>query len=142
MTGTRKTGKGEDRYREALSRHGLRDLQPVYRRLLRRLRERDPEAYDRAVERYRERVEPAMAEEGTDPVAVWLEYGAWLAARLHPGRTVAIDDTGLARPVEGEPPAGPLLLHLPEERGVPALALAVPEAPSGPQEVTAELLCG
>lgn len=132
----------ERAYRAALARHGVRDVQPLYRSLLVRLKKADPDAYETAVARYTERVADRIASGGPDPLAVWIEYGIWLAERVHAGRTMAVDDTGLAEPVEGAPSPGPLLLHLPRERGAKAIALAVPEEPTEPQRAAIELLCG
>lgn len=131
---------GERRYRAALERHGLQDVQPLYRELLVRLKGADPELYRRAVSRYEEEVAPRLEREGEEPLVVWVGYGAWLAARLRAGRLVAIDESGLAETVEGDPPLGPLLLHLPDERNVPATVLALPADPSPAQGSTLELL--
>lgn len=129
-------------YRRALARHGLRDVQPGYRALLLRLKQADPEAYEAAVARYTGEVAPRAAAAEADPLEVWIEYGMWLARRLHPGKTLAVDGTGRADAVEGRPPLGPLILHLPKEKREKAIALAVPETPTGPQRATVELLCG
>lgn len=129
------------RYRLALERRRLQDVQPLYRKLLLRLKSSDPDLYERAVSRYEEEVLPALRREGEDPLRLWIGYGAWLAARLRPGRLVAVDESGLAETVEGDPPLGPLLLHLPDERGAPATPLALPADPSPPQSATLELLC-
>lgn len=132
---------GEDRYRSALERHGVQDVQPLYRKLLVRLRSSDPEAYETAVARYEQSVVPGAEREKKDPVRLWVRYGIWLANRLQPGRVVAVDESGRSEPVVGEPPLGPLLLHLPDEARAPAVPLAVPAHPSRPQSVTVELLC-
>lgn len=132
----------EARYREALDRHGLQDVQPLYRKLLRRLKSEDPDRYRGAVARYEEVVVPALEAEEEDPLGLWVDYGIWLAERLREGRVVAIDPTGLAETVEGRPPLGPLLLHLPEETRAKATPLVLPSDPSPPQRETVELLCG
>lgn len=132
----------ETRYREALGRHGLQDVQPLYRRLLHRLKSEDPDRYQRAVARYEEVVLPGLEAEEEDPLRLWVDYGIWLAERLREGRVVAVDATGLAETVEGPPPLGPLLLHLPEEMRARAAPLVLPSDPSPPQRETLELLCG
>lgn len=132
---------GDERYRAALERHGLRDLQPLYRNILRRLKSSDPDAYERAVARYEETVAPAVQGKGGDPLELWLLYGLWLADWVRPGRVLAVDRTGRAHPVRGDPPLGPLLLHLPDERGAPGVPLALPAEPSPAQAATLELLC-
>lgn len=131
-----------DAYARSLEEHGLRDVQPLYRTLLKRLKSRDAAAYDEAVARYKERVEAAVDDPGSDPVDVWLAYGRWLAERLCPGERVAVDATGRADPVHDGPPTGALLLHLPEDRKERAICLAMPAEPTDPQRETADLLCG
>ena len=131
----------EDLYRSALARHGVQDVQPLYRKLLARLKAADPDAYGAAVARYEESLAPAVEHGEKDPLGLWVRYGAWLASRLQPGWVVAVDDTGRSESVVGDPPLGPLLLHLPDEARAPALPLAVPADPSPPQIATVELLC-
>jgi hypothetical protein len=127
---------------EALEREGLADPRPLYRKLLLRLKNSDPEAFQEATRRYEEQLVPALAEEGADPVAAWISYGRWVAERLEPGKVVAVDQEGRARPVETNPTPGPrdLLLYVPHEGRAPAIALAFPREPSEAQKATAELL--
>lgn len=148
------------RYEAALDELGLEDVRPLYRDLLVRLKERDAGGYEEAVRRYREEVEPAVAD-ATDPVRWWLRYGRWLADRLAPGTVVAVDGSGRSTELaleddgadavgagsaapegsETAVPAGALLLHVPDEDREPALPLAVPAEPTVHQEATRELLC-
>lgn len=128
---------------EALEARGLADPRPLYRALLRQLREADAAAYEEAVRRYEEELAPADESRGERTLAAWLAYGSWLAGRLCPGRRVAVDRQGRARDLEGdEVPEGALLLHIPDTRKRRALALAAPRDPSGPQDATLELLAG
>jgi hypothetical protein len=136
----------EDRVRRlserALAGAGFADPRPLYRDLLRRLREADPEGFRGAVDHYESETLPAIAEQGADPVEAWLSYGARIAARIAPGRLVAVDPTGRARSAGAGPPAaGSLVIHLPED-GSGAFLLLVPREPSEPQEATATLLAG
>jgi len=131
----------EAAYAEALARHGLADVQPLYRQLLLRLKAQDAAAYEKAVAHYKVEVESAV-EEAEDPVAVWVAYGVWLAPRLAPGSLRAVNVDGLATPAESPPPLGPMLMHLPEDPKVRALVLAMPAEPSPAQQETAALLCG
>lgn len=112
---------GEERYLAGLEELGLADVRPLYRELLKRLREEDAEAYREAVRRYEEELAPAMEEEVTgdagnpvEPVRDWIRYGAWLAAHVAPGSLTAVDRTGRARPLdelapdpESDPASGP-----------------------------------
>jgi hypothetical protein len=135
--------EAEARYVDALEERGLEDLRPLYRDLLRRMRDEAPTSYDEAVRRYREEVAPAAASEAR-PLRVWLRYGAWMARQIAPGRLVSVDRTGRATDLDAQPeevPAGALVLHLPEERSVRALPLAVPASPSAAQQETQDLLC-
>lgn len=134
--------RAERLYRAALARHDLRDVQPLYRKLLVKLKSADPASYAAAVGRYQESVVPRLAADEEDPVALWVEYGVWLAARVAPGRAVAVDVTGQARDIPETSELGPLLLHLPDETRVPAILLALPVEPSESQRATVELLCG
>lgn len=157
------TGDAEERYRAALQDRGLADVRPLYRELLVRLKKEDESAYEEAVLRYDEEVEPAL-QQADDPLVPWLRYGAWLARRLTPGELTAVGPDGAASEVEpggdggderaGKPdgpesgggtgplPAGALLLHLPEDDGEPGIALAVPDEPTPHQEAAREILCG
>ena len=130
-----------DVYERALAEHGLRDLQPLYRRLLRKLKTVDPAAYDDAVARYRDEVEGAVEEGEGDPIEVWLAYGAWLAPRLAPGTLLRIAENGRAEPAPSPPPAGPMLIHLPKDARQRGFVLAMPAAASPAQRETAALLC-
>lgn len=130
----------DDPLAAAFAERDLEDPRPLYRDLLLELRDEDPDAYEEAVRRYREEVEPAA--EGEDALVAWIDYGRRLAARLAPGRAVAVDRSGRSRDAgRGPPPAACLLLHLPESTGRRAVTLAVPADPTEHQEQTRELLC-
>lgn len=134
--------EAEARYEAALEDRGLEDLRPLYRDLLRRMRDEAPTSYEEAVRRYREEVVPAGSDDS--PLLAWLRYGAWMARQIAPGRLVSVDRSGRAADLDARPeevPAGALVLHLPEERSVRALQLAVPASPSDAQQETRDLLC-
>lgn len=130
-----------DAYERGLAECGLADLQPLYRRLLRKLKSVDDAAYDEAVSRYREEVEGAVERGEGDPVGVWLAYGVWLAPRLAPGTLLRITEHGRAEPAPSPPPAGPMLIHLPEDPKRRGYVLAMPAEASPAQKETAALLC-
>lgn len=127
---------------EAFERAGLEDMRPACRALLVSLRRIDSGAFEEASRRYRESVEPAIANGEADPVTAWLEYGRWLASRVAPGHLVAVDGTGLARPLEPGAATAPgdLVLHLPDDHRAPPVALAGPREPSESQRITSDLL--
>jgi len=136
----------EDRARrlteQAVAEAGFADPRPLYRDLLRRLREVDPEGFRAAAGHYEAELLPSIAERGVDPVEAWLAYGGGIASRLAPGQLVAVDATGRARPLaSGAPPAGALVLHLPDD-GSRAFLLLAPQNPSEAQDATRTLLAG
>jgi len=128
------------RLEEALGATGAEDPRPLCRERLRELRNAREDAYSEAVRDYGETVTRRIAEEGADPLACWLEFGARLAERLHRGRTVVLDGTGKAR--EFAPPASwqQLILHLPDDRTVRALPVVVPPEPTSAQSAALDLL--
>jgi hypothetical protein len=141
VTGSDENDSTSEAYRRALSHHGICDVQPVYRQFLRRLRANDAGLYEAAVERYQADV-IGGAEVDSDPLLRWVRYGAWLAGQIAPGQLVAVDRQGRAGRLDGPPPLGPLLLHLPEGKGERGVTIALPADPSDAQEATRKLLCG
>lgn len=130
----------DDAYAAALESHGLEDLQPLYRALLRRLKSEDPGAYEEAVERYRTDVDDAVAGAG-DPVAVWLAYGAWLAPKLAPGSFTRVHANGRAERIEPPLAPGDMIFLLPTDPKRRGFVLAMPKVASPAQRETAALLC-
>jgi hypothetical protein len=124
----------------ALEERGRRDPREDFRELLRQLRSRDAEAYDRAVAHYRSTLVPGIASSAIDPIEGWLEYGRMIASSLEKGRTVAIDGTGKAAPWEGPPPDDRLVLHLPDNERVKAIPVGAPAEPSPAQRSSWDLL--
>lgn len=130
-----------DAYARSLEEHGLEDVQPLYRGLLRKLKSLDAAAYDEAVARYREDVEAAETTSDTDPLEVWLAYGCWLAERIEPGSLMTIADNGRAEAATDPPPLGPMLIYLPEAANRRGFVLAMPSKATPAQRETAALLC-
>lgn len=124
---------------EALERTGARDPRDFYRERLRSLKSSDPEAYEEAVEYYRQTLLPKVAEGEEEPLAAWTEYGRTLAQAVAPGRTVSIDETGRSRPYEG-PTRDHLILHLPDDTGTRALLVGLPPELSPAQRATYDVL--
>jgi hypothetical protein len=122
----------------ALGSAGVRDPRPYFRRVLKHLRERDPDAFARALQHYETVLIPAVAG-GADPLAAWLDYGLHLAGAMGEGRTVEVDGTGRAREWAAGA-AGGLVLHLPDDDTAPALVLRYPAPASPAQDATVELL--
>ncbi len=140
MTETTLRARAESRLEQALATSGAQDPREPCRSRLRSLRDRNPEAYRRAVQYYETRLVPAVASDTSDPIAEWLEYGRLLAELTTPGRTVQIDTTGRERPFA--PPSSPdhLVLHLPVSSREPVLLVARPRELSPAQRATCDLL--
>jgi hypothetical protein len=115
------------------------DPRPLFRPVLRHLREHDPAAFTRAIAHFEDVLVPAVAE-GGDPLAAWMEYGLLLAAALGGGRMLEVDPTGFARPVPDPNSSGQLVLHVPDSETAPVLVLRHPASPSAAQVATVELL--
>lgn len=131
--------RADERLAEALEAAGLADARPVYRQVLRHLRETHPEAFERALRHYEAEVLPALGGEA-EPVATWIAYGAWLAGLTAGGRVMAVRGDG--RAAEYAPPytAGDLVLHVPESAADPVVPLMRSAAPSAAQQATYDLL--
>ena len=112
------------RLEEALADTGARDPREFYRECLRNLKQTDRRAYDEAVEYYREVLLPSLVK-GVDPLPAWTEYGRRLATLTTPGRTVMVNQAGVAEPYLEPAPLDRLVLHLPEARGSASRAVVV-----------------
>jgi hypothetical protein len=130
--------RADARLEAALEAAGMRDPRPLYRKILKHLRERDAAAFERAIRHFDDELVPGVAG-GEDPVAAWLAYGRLLADLLGEGRTVEVDGTGRARPA-ASPSGEGLVLHLPDAADAPALVLRYPRDATAAQDATYELL--
>ncbi len=131
--------QAEGRLDAALLERGLADPRDDYRARLRALREASPDHFARALRHYDEVVLPSLASAG-DAVEVWIEWGRFLADLVTPGRTVAVDGAGRSQPYELPLARDRMVLHLPEDRGSPAIPLATPRLPTPAQQATYDLL--
>jgi hypothetical protein len=95
--------RADARLLEAFAREGIEDNRPAYRQRLRQLRDRNPAAFERALRHYEDEVLPALGVED-DPVAAWIAYGVWLGELDGPGRLLAVDADGRARPATSRRP--------------------------------------
>ena len=121
---------------KAIAAGPYEDFREGYRTRLRWLKENAPAAFDDALNHYNEILVPNIAG-GADPIREWVEYGRRLGELSGKGKTVRIDETGLAHAIDAE--TG-LLLHLPDDSAVPALVLATPRELSEAQQATIQLL--
>ena len=140
MTDNRLREQADARFEAALKEAGARDPREFYRRRLRDLRAQNPEAFRRAVEYHDTRLVPAVARADSNPLGEWLEYGRFLATLVSAGRTVQIDATGLAADYAPPVPLHDLVLHLPTDSRLPALAVGIPPELSPAQRATYALL--
>ncbi len=134
------TSPAESRFARRLEETGARDPREFYRGLLRELKEADLEGYEEMVARYRTDVVTPIEEGEGDPLVLWLAFGARVAGRLHPGRTVVIGEDGRATPFAPPPDHRQLLLHLPDDVKTRAIPVGIPADPTPAQAATLDLL--
>jgi hypothetical protein len=132
--------RADARFEQALAQTGARDPRGFFRDQLRDLKANDAEAFRRALRYFDETLIPAVAADGSDPVAEWLEYGRLLASLTTPGRAVQIDPGGRAREYARPVPADALVLHLPDNAARPALVLGLPPRLTPHQRASYDLL--
>ncbi len=132
--------RADARLEDALVRSTLRDPREFYRAGLRRLRERDPAAFERCREHYERVLLPRVAEGTSDPIAEWIAYGLRLAEASGAGRVVAVAPRGRAFPFDESRTEDHLILHLPEDPRTPPLVIGMPRELTPPQRATYELL--
>lgn len=128
------------RLEAALRERGFADPRPALRERLRVLRDTDPSAFEQAKTRFESVVrEGAQHDDSLEP---WIEYGRYLGEVSGEGRLYGIDATGRGAPYDAPLDPGTMLLHLPDEVSVPALAVILPLAPTEAQQATHDLLVG
>jgi hypothetical protein len=132
--------RADARFEQALKQTGARDPRTFYRDQLKELKAASPDGFRRALRYFEETLIPTVANEGSDPVAEWLEYGCLLASLAVPGRTMQIDATGRAQPYARPVPLESMVLHLPENASRPALVLGIPPKLSPAQRASYDLL--
>lgn len=132
--------RADQRFERARQQTGARDPRNFLRDQLRELKGSNPDAFRRALRYFEETLIPTVADEASDPVAEWLEYGRLLASLAVPGRTVQIDADGRAREYKRPVPLEAMVLHLPENAARPALVLGIPPKLSPAQRAAYDLL--
>ena len=124
----------EELTEQAIAASPYADFREAYRDRLRWLKDAQPQGFTTALEHYNSVLVPNI-EAGNDPLREWLDYGRRLGELSGAGKVMSIDETGRA----SENGNG-LVLHLPDDTSVPALALAVPRNLSEAQRATLDLL--
>jgi hypothetical protein len=132
--------RADERFEAALERTGARDPRDFYRERLKELREASSTSFTRATEYFEQKLIPTVADENSDPIGEWLEYGRYLANLLHEGQTVQIDPSGRSVPFRLPAEVDHLVLHLPSSSRVAALAVGLPPRLSPAQRATYDLL--
>jgi|SRR5687768_134790 len=127
----------DERTDRAIGNAPFEDFREAYRERLRWLKDSQPQGFTRALSHYNDILVPNIAA-GSEPLAEWMEYGRLLGKLSGAGKVMRIDESGRAFPFDNE--AEGLILHLPEDTNVPALALAVPRTLSDAQRATLGLL--
>jgi hypothetical protein len=127
----------DERTDQAIGSAPFEDFREAYRERLRWLKDSQPHGFTRALSHYNDILVPNIAA-GSDPLVEWLEYGRLLGNLSGAGKVMRIDETGRAFPLDDR--IDGLVLHLPEDTNVPALALAVPRQLSDAQKATLGLL--
>jgi hypothetical protein len=129
----------EARTAEAIDQGPYEDFRQAYRDHLRWLKDTNPQGFSKALSYYNEILATNIAA-GHDPLSEWLEYGRTLGKLTGPGTLYRIDETGRASPATDVSGSGDVLLHLPDDTNVRALALAIPRQLSASQRATLDLL--
>lgn len=132
--------RADERFEHALKETGARDPRNFFRDMLRDLKAADADAFRRALRYFEETLIPTVADDASDPIAEWLEYGRVLASLTVAGQTMQIDPTGRARPYARPVPSDALVLHLPENASRKALVLGLPPKLSAHQRASYDLL--
>jgi hypothetical protein len=127
----------DERTDQAIANAPFEDFREAYRERLRWLKDSQPQGFSRALSHYNDILVPNIAG-GADPLVEWMEYGRLLGNLSGAGKVMRIDETGRAFPFANETDG--LILHLPDDTNVPALALAVPKRSSDAQKATLGLL--
>jgi hypothetical protein len=140
MSTTTTKEKADQRFAAALAKSGARDPRDFYRSRLRDLRTSDDMAFQKAVAYFETVLVPAVANEDSDPIGEWLDYGCLLAALMVPGAAVQIDPTGRSHPYARPIAPENLVLHLPTSTRERALAVGLPPRLSPAQRATYDLL--
>jgi hypothetical protein len=122
---------------KALAQGPFADFRAAYRDRLRWLKDNQAPVFGTALGHYNEVLVPNIAN-GSDPLREWIDYGRRLSELTGRGKLMRVDETGRALEFDGE--LSGLLMHLPDDTAVPALALAVPREMSEAQRATLDLL--
>ena len=132
--------EADRRFEEARAATGARDPRDFYRKALRELKDVNPSGYETAVQHFQEVLVPTIASGEAEPLGAWREYGRLIAELTGPGRTLAIDRSGLGEPYSPQAPMDRLVIHLTDARGTKGILISLPPDPSPAQLATYHLL--
>ncbi|HUP88970.1 MAG TPA: hypothetical protein VM100_06460 [Longimicrobiales bacterium] len=129
--------RSDDLTQQAIAAGKLEDFREDFRERLRWLKDNRPQSFSQALSHYNDVLVPNVAA-GNAALKEWLQYGRLLGDLSGAGKVVAIDETGRARDSSDE--LNLLVLHLPDDTAVPALALIIPRELTAAQRSTLDLL--
>jgi hypothetical protein len=132
--------EADRRFEEAIEASNARDPRDFYRTALKELKEVNPDGYGKAVGHFQTVLVPGIASGELEPLTAWREYGRFIAEMMGPGRTLAIDETGLATPYTPDCPLDQLVLHLPDGKAWRGIVVSLPPTLSPAQKATFDLL--
>lgn len=132
--------KADERFERALDESGARDPRDYYRRQLRELKARNPEAYREGVRHFEEELLPKVASGDAEPLAAWERFGLRIAELTAEGRAVEIDRTGRSHAYDPPADRERMVLHLPHDKKEKALLVSLPPDPSTAQKAAYDLM--
>jgi hypothetical protein len=132
--------RADARFERALQESGARDPRDFYRKRLVEMKAGAPDAFRRALAYFEERLIPAVADEASDPVDEWTEYGRVLATLAERGRAIMIDAGGRSLDYARPAPRDALVLHLPDQANRAAIVVALPAKMTLAQKANYDLL--
>lgn len=129
--------RSDDFTQQAIAAGKVEDFREDFRERLRWLKDNRPQSFSQALSHYNDILVPNVAA-GNAAMQEWVQYGRLLGDLSGAGKVVAIDESGRARDFGDE--INSLVLHLPDDTAVPALALIIPRALTAAQRATLDLL--
>ncbi len=130
----------DERLNRAIAESGAHDPRGGCREQLRRLQQQNPERYAEGVAYYGKTLVPSIAGGEAEPLTAWRDYALFIARLAAPGKAVAVDRKGRARPFAAPGAPTDMVLYLPEPTRAPAVLISLPPKPSRAQSATRDWL--
>ncbi len=125
---------------DSLKNNSVRDPRTICREQLQDLKQTDFNAYQKALDYYKERLLPQIIENSEDCLVSWQKYGCFVANLRDPGLPIEIDTAGNLHDYESPTATDRMLLHLPTITSHRALPITLPLELSEAQNATYGLL--